>query len=57
MLIRKCKLEDATILHRELGCNPEMLRYTGWNPYSSLVDTRDFLSKAIVSKEEFSKNN
>ena len=54
MLIRKCKIEDATILHRELGCNPEMLRYTGWNPYSSLAATKDFLSKAIVSKEEFS---
>lgn len=54
MLIRKCKLEDAAILHKELGCNSEMLRYTGWNPYSSLDATRDFLLKAIASKEEFS---
>lgn len=54
MLIRKCKLEDAEILHKELGYNQEMLRYTGWNPYSSLAATKDFLSNAIASKEDYS---
>lgn len=54
MLIRRCKLEDAIILHKELGCNPEMLRYTGWNPYSSLDDTKEFLLNTIDSKEDYS---
>ena len=54
MIIRECKLEDAAILYRELGRNPEMLRYTGWNPYSSLESTKDFLSNVIASKEDYS---
>lgn len=54
MLVRKCKLDDALILYKELGCNPEMLRYTGWNPYSSLENARDFLSHTVIAEENYS---
>lgn len=54
MLIRECKLDDALILYKELGCNPEMLRYTAWNPYTSLESAKEFLLHAIVSKEDYS---
>lgn len=40
LLLRKVTPEDAAILHRELGCNPEMIRYTCWNPYATSESTR-----------------
>lgn len=40
LLLRKATPEDAAILHRELGCNPEMIRYTCWNPYATSESTR-----------------
>lgn len=35
LLLRRLRPEDADIFHRELGCNPAITRYTGWNPYTS----------------------
>ena len=54
MIIRKCIINDALIIYKELGCNPEMLQYTGWNPYSTLESTEQFLVNAINSDEDYS---
>jgi len=54
MKIRKHSIDDALIIHKELGCNPEMLHYTGWNPYSTLESTKDFISNAINSESNYS---
>ncbi len=43
---------DAPIIHKELGCNPAMLRYTGWNPYRTLESTMDFLSHTLDSEKD-----
>ena len=40
LLLRRFTLKDVDILHHELGCNPEMIRYTCWNPYATLESTR-----------------
>lgn len=37
MKLRKYILNDIPIIHKELGCNPEMMRYTGWNPYVTIL--------------------
>ena len=54
MVIRSCRMNDAPVIHRELGCNPEMLRYTGWNPYATLEQTEKFLAGAIEAEDKFS---
>ncbi len=51
MKIRKYKTEDVPIIHKELGCNPQMLLYTGWNPYETLEATREFIERV---KEDYS---
>ena len=58
-------MEDAEILHKFLGSDTEMSKYTGWNPYITLSstlqkieqdiqnsETKDFYSWVIQSKEE-----
>lgn len=54
MNLRKCTIEDAQILHKELGCNPEMMKYTGWNPYSTLDAARKFLEFNVNSEDGYS---
>ena len=54
MNIRDCRIEDAEIIHRELGCNPAMMRYTGWNPYITLDSTKSFLENTIHADKGFS---
>lgn len=40
LVLRQEMMEDAGIFHEELGMDPEMIRYTGWNPYSTLKDAQ-----------------
>lgn len=44
MNLRKISLDDAELLHSELGCDPEMMKYTDWNPYSTVEAARGFLA-------------
>ena len=52
LLLRGVTSEDTAILHRELGCNPEMIRYTCWNPYATLESTRVKVENDIQGYEK-----
>lgn len=47
--LRRYKKEDIIILYEKLGCDPQMMRYTGWNPYHSLEAATGFISGIIES--------
>lgn len=33
--MRKYRMDDAWILFKKFGCDPEMYEYSGWNPYAT----------------------
>lgn len=35
LVLRRHVMEDALLLHQNFGLDPEMFRYSGWNPYAS----------------------
>ena len=35
LVLRRHIEEDALPLHKNFGMDPEMFRYSGWNPYAS----------------------
>lgn len=35
LTLRRHIIEDAEILHQNFGLDPEMFRYSGWNPYAT----------------------
>lgn len=52
LILRRVTLEDVDTLHRELGCNPEMIRYTCWNPYTTSESTRIKIKNDINGYEK-----
>ncbi len=54
MKLRKINLDDAELIYCELGCNPAMLKYTGWNPYKTLESTKEFIANAAKSEDSYS---
>lgn len=50
--LRKFAMTDAPLLHEKLGCNPEMMRFTGWNPYRTLESVTRFVSEVIEGYEQ-----
>ena len=53
--LRRYTMSDADTIYENLGCDPEMMRYTGWNPYFSLEATRKFLADVIQKYESGEK--
>ena len=49
LLLRKYRPEDAEPLHRYLGSDPEMSRYSGWNTYASLESAQETVRQFIDS--------
>ena len=49
--LRRYTMSDVATIYENLGCDPEMMRYTGWNPYFSLEATRKFLADVIQKYE------
>lgn len=47
--LRKLCVEDVAMLHRELGCDPDMGAYTGWNPYCDVKCATEFVVDAVAS--------
>lgn len=39
LVLRRVEVEDAETIYEFLGCDAEMTKYTGWNPYTSLAAT------------------
>jgi len=35
LTLRRHREEDAAVLYRNFGCDPDMYRYSGWNPYAT----------------------
>lgn len=51
--LRKYELDDAPIIYNELGCNPNIIKHTGWNPYSSIESTIQMI-KQYIDNDEYS---
>lgn len=51
LTLRSPRSDDAETIYQELGCNPAITRYTGWNPYTSLEATRQVIAGNIAENE------
>lgn len=49
LVLRKYRPEDADVLYRELGADPETSRYTGQNPYATPEKARETVQRFIES--------
>lgn len=49
LVFRKETIEDIPTLFKELGCNPEITRYTGWNPYTTMELTAKKVQQDIAN--------
>lgn len=49
LVLRGLNRNDAAVLYRELGCDPEITRYTGWNPYSTLEEALEKVEEDIAN--------
>lgn len=52
LILRRYKPEDAEQLYERLGSDPEMYKYSGWNPYASLEMTQETVQKFIDSYDD-----
>jgi RimJ/RimL family protein N-acetyltransferase len=52
LILRRYRPEDAEPLHRYLGTDPEMYRYSGWNPYATLETARETVRRFIVGYDD-----
>lgn len=44
-------VKDAEDIYKYMGCDPEITRYTGWNPYRTLQATVDKIQRDISSDD------
>ena len=49
-VLRRYRPEDADILYRCLGTDPEMSRYSGWNPYATPETARETVCRFIATE-------
>jgi RimJ/RimL family protein N-acetyltransferase len=54
MILRRYRPEDAEPLHRYLGSDPAMSKYSGWEPYATLETAQETVRRFIAGydKEE-----
>jgi ribosomal-protein-alanine N-acetyltransferase len=52
MTLRRYVPEDAEVLYRCFGTDPEMSRYSGWNPYADSDMARETVQKMIGSYKD-----
>lgn len=45
--LRRYTAEDIPMIHEKLGLDPEMDRYTGWNPYQTMESAGEFITEII----------
>lgn len=50
--LRKYVPEDAVVLYEMLGMDPEITKYTGWNPYDSLENAKKTVNNFIKQYEK-----
>ena len=49
LVLRRHRPEDAEDLYRYFGADPEMTKYSGWNPYGTLQTARQTVSRFMES--------
>ena len=49
LILRRYRPQDAEDLYKYLGTDPEMYRYSGWNPYASPEEAQDTVNRFIES--------
>ena len=49
LILRRYRLEDAEPLFQYLGTDPEMYKYSGWNPYATFAMAQETVGKFIDS--------
>lgn len=47
LVMRRYQIEDALILYKKFGCDPEMYKYSGWNPYASYDMARSTVQRFV----------
>jgi RimJ/RimL family protein N-acetyltransferase/predicted DNA-binding protein with PD1-like motif len=52
LLLRRYRPDDAEPLHRCIGNDPAMFRYSGWNPYETIEKARETVRGFINSYDE-----
>ena len=49
LLLRRYRMDDAAVLYEKFGADPEMYRYSGWNPYASREMAEETVREFISS--------
>lgn len=49
VILRRYTLDDVEEIYKQLGCNAEMVHYTGWNPYKTLESTKGMLQMQMTT--------
>lgn len=52
LVLRKYRAEDAEQLYEYLGTDPEMYKYSGWNPYATLEMAKETVQRFIESYDD-----
>lgn len=52
LILRRYVMEDADVLYKRLGTDPQMYRYSGWNPYATPEMAKETVARFI---EEYEK--
>ena len=52
LLLRRHRPEDAEILYHSFGLDPEMFKYSGWNPYATKQMAEDTVQEYIDNYED-----
>ena len=52
LVLRRYRHEDADQLYRYFGSDPEMCRYSGWNPYPTLETAQDTVDRIIAGYDD-----
>ena len=49
LVLRRYRPEDAEVLYRSFGTDPEMVRYSGWNPYATPEMAQETVRRFVES--------
>ncbi len=52
LILRRHRPEDAAVLYQNFGADPEMTKYSGWNPYATAEMAREAVSRFIDSYQD-----
>ncbi len=52
LILRRYRTEDAEALYEKLGTDPDMARYSGWNPYATQGLAQETVRRFMASYEE-----